>query len=125
MHGHFKFLVKERKHLEAYKQWGVKRIRAVLIETLDTGSADRLRNASMDASVSGRARGGGGRLVPEPSALFWFTSSTFLTKPVEMKRKVNGEEKTYTVPTYLTRPKIIFSNIWAPASEDKLVTLLD
>ena len=107
MRGHFKFLVKERKHLEAYKQWGVKRIKAVLVETLDTNSADRLRNAAMDASVSGRPSGPGGRLIPEPSPLFWFTSSTFLTKPVEMKRTVKGEEKTYTVPTYLIRPKII------------------
>jgi hypothetical protein len=125
LRGHFAFIVKQKKHLGAYKQWGVKRIRAVLIETLDTGSADRLRNASMDASVSGRAKGSGGRLMPEPSALFWFTSSTFLTKSVEMKRTVKGEEKSYTAPTYLAKPKIIFSNIWAPASEDKLMTLLD
>src|SRR6185503_9405289 len=67
LRGHFLFAVRYKRQLEAY---GIKRIRAVLVETLDTQWAEVLRQAASHPVVSGH----------KASGLFWFTSSEFFAK---------------------------------------------
>jgi len=108
LRGHFLFVVKYKKQLEAY---GLNRIRAVLIETLDTRWAEVLRQAARDPAVSGR----------KPSSLFWFTSSEFFAKR-------SGTEQKRQVPYFLENPQIIFNKLWlTPLSEvgDSPLSLLD
>jgi hypothetical protein len=61
---HFHSVVVQKKHREIY---GVPRIRAVLVETLDRQWAWHLRESAKHPIVSGK-----------PSALFWFTPSEFV-----------------------------------------------
>ena len=108
LRGHFLFVVKYKRHLEAY---GLNRIRAVLIETLDTKWAEVLRQAARHPAVSGR----------KPSALFWFTSSEFFAKRSSTEPKRHG-------PYFLENPQIIFNKLWlTPLSEvgDSPLSLLD
>ena len=77
--------------------------RAVLTETIDDKWAERLRSAANHVTVSG----------VEPSPLFWFTTSRLFT---EMK---DGKH-----PTYLSRPEIIFEEIWATPVDDTLHSLI-
>jgi hypothetical protein len=64
LRAHFHYVVVQKKHREKY---GVPRIRAVLIETLDRQWAMQLRECAQHPVVSGR-----------PSPLFWFTPSEFI-----------------------------------------------
>jgi protein involved in plasmid replication-relaxation len=108
LRGHFLFVVKYKKQLEVY---GLNRIRAVLIETLDTKWAEVLRQAARHPAVSGR----------KPSALFWFTSSEFFAKR-------SNNEQNRPVPDFLENPQIIFNKLWlTPLSEvgDLPLSLLD
>jgi hypothetical protein len=108
LRGHFLFVVKYKRQLEAY---GLNRIRAVLIETLDTRWAEVLRQAARHPAVSGR----------KPTPLFWFTSSEFFAK------RSNKEQKRQ-VPYFLDNPQIIFNKLWlTPLSEvgDSPLSLLD
>jgi hypothetical protein len=108
LRAHFHYAVKQRKHQEHY---GVSRIRAVLIETIISDWADELRQAARHYAVSG----------PKPSPLFWFTTSEFFTKPVEIKQG----ERARQSPFYLSHPEIIFDRIWATPVDDTLYSILD
>ncbi len=108
LRGHFLFVVKYKRQLEAY---GLNRIRAVLIETLDTRWAEVLRQAARHPAVSGR----------KPSALFWFTSSEFFAIRSSKEPKRHGAY-------FLENPQIIFNKLWlTPLSEvgDSPLSLLD
>jgi hypothetical protein len=93
LRGHFHYIAKSRQH---QKDYGIKRIRAVLTETLDTRWAETLRLAAQHPVVSG----------PKPSELFWFTASEFFAKPVQKR------ESSRHVPYYLDNPDVIFRPLW-------------
>ena len=79
------------------------RIRAVLIESIDSSWANHLRVNARQPFVSGS----------KPSPLFWFTTSELF----ESKISGNGKEQ----PLYLATPEVIFRNIWAtPEQEDTI-----
>lgn len=102
LRGHFHYFVKHRRHIEDY---GIKRVRAVLVESVHDGWADRLRRGARHGSVSGN----------KPSPLFWFTTSEIFTKP----REVQHYRRTHTVPQFLHKPEVIFNRIWlTPADPD-------
>lgn len=106
LRAHFQFIVKKRLHELTY---GIKRVRAVLIETLDDAWADTLRTAAASFEVSGA----------KPSPLFWFTTSRLFTQP---QSSGVGERPR---PTHLTHPEIIFDRIWATPAGERLHSLLD
>jgi hypothetical protein len=108
LRAHFHYIVKQRRHEEHY---GVKRIRAVLIETTDMYWADELREAAKHFTVSGN----------KPSPLFWFTTSRLFTEPVETEE--NGRKRS--VPSFILRPEIILKRIWASPVDDTLYSLFD
>lgn len=89
---HFHYVVKKKQHREDY---GVKRIKAVLVESIDSAWANHLRINARHKIVSGN----------KPSPLFWFTTSELF------ERKVSGKKKEQ--PLYLDTPEAIFRNIWA------------
>jgi hypothetical protein len=95
LRSHFHYIAKSKRVREDY---GIRRIRAVLIETLNTHWAEHLRSAAMHPAVSG----------PKPSELFWFTSSEFFAKRVESR----AGGRLRRVPYYLENPKIIFEGLW-------------
>ncbi len=72
LRAHWEFIVGQRKHQTKY---GIHRIRAVLVETLDASWAQQLRNAARDGGVSGN----------QPSPLFWFTTSEFADPAMILK----------------------------------------
>jgi hypothetical protein len=106
LRGHFYFIVKQQQHKTLY---GVKRIRAVLTETVDDEWADRLRLASGHATVSGT----------KPTSLFWFTTSRLFVEAFQQKDGGVG------LPAYLQRPEIVLGKIWASPVGDKLYSLTD
>ncbi|MDQ3819438.1 MAG: replication-relaxation family protein [Acidobacteriota bacterium] len=108
LRAHFHYIVKQRRHEQDY---GIKRVRAVLIETIDDYWADDLRKAAAHPVVSGN----------KPSPLFWFTTSRLLTEKEEIKKG----NQTRAVPRYLINPSIIFKKIWAAPVDDTLYSLLD
>ena len=71
---HYEFIVGQRKHQEEY---GIRRIRAVLVETLDGPWAEVLREAAGDRTVSS-----------QPSSLFWFTTSEIFTDPAQILKPI-------------------------------------
>ena len=93
--------IRQRKHQELY---GIKRIRAVLIETLDTKWAEELRQASTS-------------ICPVP--LFWFTASEIFTAP---KPDAKGRS---TTSLFLMRPEIVLQKVWATVSDDAIVALTE
>jgi Replication-relaxation len=103
LRSHFHYIVKQKLYQEHH---GVGRIRAVLIETLDTQWAEHLRQAAAHPIVSGK-----------PSSLFWFTASEVLARPTGAG--------TRQIPLYLSRPEIILDRIWATPVDDTLYQLLD
>jgi hypothetical protein len=105
---HFHFIAKQRRHEEHY---GVKRIRAVLVETLDTRWAETLRRAARHPIVCGN----------KPTPLFWFTSSSLFTSKIE----VQSGKGARGVPAYLIRPEMVLDKIWASPVEDVLYSLAD
>lgn len=106
LRAHFHFAVKQKERLQ--EAYGLKRIRAVLTETVDDDWADRLRQASGHVTVSG----------PKASPLFWFTTSRLFTHEIPIDRNRAG-------PTYLVRPDIVFRKIWATPVNNTLYSLLD
>jgi Uri superfamily endonuclease len=114
LRGHFLFVVRYKSQLEAY---GIKRIRAVLIETLDTQWAEVLRQAAGHPIVSGH----------KASGLFWFTSSEFFAKRIT--RELPGTVKRVKhLPYFLEYPQVIFNKLWlTPLSRvgDQPHSLLD
>ncbi len=103
LRAHFHYIVKHKKHFEDY---GVSRIRAVLVESIEDAWANSLRLASRHPIVSGN----------KPSPLFWFTTSDVLfERPVTVKIKSADRE----VPLYLEKPELVFAKIWAtPESQE-------
>jgi len=98
LRGHWYYIAKARQHQQDY---GIKRIRAVLTETLDTKWAEALRIAAQHPVVSG----------PKPSELFWFTASQLFTRPVER----DNDESTRParpLPYYLDHPDVVFRPLW-------------
>jgi hypothetical protein len=101
LRAHFHYIVREALHREHY---GVDRIRAVLIETLDQEWAELLRQEASDWVVS---RG-------QPSRLFWFLPSDILLKP----EPVDGNAPSAKLPRYLAHPDTIFRRLWATPLTD-------
>lgn len=108
LRAHFNYIVKQRKQVE---QYGIERIRAVLVETLDAQWAESLRSSASHPIVSG----------PAPTQLFWFTTSSLFTRPVSDA----GSIKNRSTPLFLSQPEIILSRIWATPANDTLHSLLD
>lgn len=108
LRAHFHYIVKQRRH---EKDYGIRRVRAVLIETIDDKWADTLRSAAAHPVVSGN----------KPSPLFWFTTSRLFIAPKEIEE--DGRKRQ--VPTYLLRPEIVFKRVWASPVDDTLYSLLD
>lgn len=111
LRAHFHFVVRQRRHQEKYQ---IRRLRAVLVETLDVAWAEALREAARHPIVSGA----------KPSPLFWFTASELFTK----EREVQQSRGVRALPRFLVEPDLIFKKVWAtpltPASGE-LVSLLD
>jgi hypothetical protein len=111
LRAHFHYVVVQNKHREHFE---VPRIRAVLVETLDTHWADYLRQqAATHPAVSNK-----------PSMLFWFTALEMLTKPVEVEQGQSGKRKK-SIPYFLLYPEAIFSKRWRSPVDDTLYSLLD
>lgn len=108
LRAHFHYIVKQRRHEEHY---GVKRIRAVLIETTKGEWAENLRAAARHPMVSG----------PKPSPMFWFTTSELFTQPVEIKKG----SRIRSIKRYLVEPSVILKWIWTTPAEDKLISFFD
>jgi hypothetical protein len=106
LRAHFHFVVKQKKHQEVY---GIKRVRAVLTETIDDEWAEALRQAANHVTVSGA----------KPSPLFWFTTSRLFIEEAPVP------EKARTLPTYLQHPDILFRKIWVSPVDDAFHSLLD
>jgi hypothetical protein len=113
LRSHFHYTVKQKKHTEDY---GVKRIKAVLVESIDDRWANFLRISMRHPVVSGR----------KPSPLFWFTPSNLIFEKL-ISAKVKGADKQ--VPFFLEKPESVFGNIWAtPLDSDdapELKSLID
>lgn len=113
LRAHFHYVVKQKKHAEDY---GIKRIRAVLIESINDHWTSNLRIAARHSLVSGR----------KPSPLFWFTTSDLVfERPLNVRIKSTEKE----VPVFLERPELVLGKIWAtPADHDErpvLQSLID
>ena len=108
LRAHFHYIVKQRLHQLKY---GIERVRAVLIETLDDDWAEQLRTAAEHPGVSGN----------KPSSLFWFTTSRLFTEQVEVREG----NRTKLLPKFLLNPEIIFQRIWAPPAQQQLYSLFD
>ncbi len=92
---HFEF-IRQKKHQQAY---GIKRIRAVLIETLDIKWAEELRQAAMS-------------ICPVP--LFWFTASEIFTAEERFANEKGAE------PIFLMRPEIVLKKVWATTNSSAI-----
>lgn len=103
LRAHFHYVVKQKKHIEDY---GVRRIKAVLVESIEDHWTNTLRIAARHPVVSGS----------KPSPLFWFTTSDVIfEKPLNVKIKSAQKE----VPVYLEKPELVFGKIWAtPVDRD-------
>jgi hypothetical protein len=106
LRAHFHFVVKQKKHQQVY---GIKRIRAVLTETIDDEWAEVLRQAANHVTVSGS----------KPSPLFWFTTSRLFVE----EAPATGEARA--LPTYLRQPDIVLRKIWASPLDDTFHSLID
>lgn len=104
LRAHFHFVVKQKKHQQIY---GIKRVRAVLTETIDDEWAEALRQAANHVTVSGS----------KPSPLFWFTTSRLF-----VQESIAG---TRASPIYLQQPDIVFRKIWATPVDDTFHSLID
>jgi hypothetical protein len=108
LRSHFHYVVIKKRHQEHYN---IKRIRAVLVETINSEWANHLREVARHPIVSGS----------KPSPLFWFTSSEFFTAVKEIQDGAGIKR----VPRALLDPTIIFKSIWATPVDDTLYKLLD
>jgi hypothetical protein len=107
LRAHFHYIVKHRQHELDY---GIKRIRAVLIETTDDQWGMHLRSVARHP-LSGKG-----------SSLFWFTHSRLFTHG---PRAALHERSPVKGDFFLDHPEVIFHPLWAPAAEDRLCSLLD
>jgi len=103
LRAHFHYIVKQKRHKNDY---GVKRIKAVLIESIEDHWTNTLRTAARHTIVSGKA-----------SPLFWFTPSDLAFERL-IPIKIKGAEKK--IPIFLEKPELVFGKIWAtPADHDE------
>ena len=103
LRAHFHYIVKQKKHVEDY---GVKRIRAVLVESTDDDWTNNLRISARHPIVSGK-----------PSPLFWFTPSDLAFEKL-IAVKIKSAEKQ--IPIFLEKPELVFGKIWAtPVDNDE------
>jgi len=102
LRAYYQFIA-QRKHEKAY---GIKRVRAILIETLDTSWAEELRQAAAQVC---------------PLPLFWFTASEIFTR----KKEVQDGNRPRKLPVFLFRPGIILDKVWVSAVGDRLQSLFD
>jgi hypothetical protein len=102
LRAHFHYVVKQKKHIADY---GVKRIRAVLVESIEDYWTNQLRLHARHPLVSGS----------KPSPLFWFTTSD-----VVFERKTNARIKSAEkeIPVFLEQPELVFGRIWATPVDD-------
>ena len=84
---YFHFIARTKKHPEEY---GIQRVRAVLIEALDRDRAHQLRTEAQHPMVSGGT----------PTPLFWFTTSELFTKKEEMR-------PGRPLARFLVRPEVV------------------
>jgi hypothetical protein len=106
LRAHFHFVVKQKRHQQVY---GIKRVRAVLTETIDDEWAEALRQAANHVTVSGS----------KPSPLFWFTTSRLFVEEAQTAGQARA------LPTYLQQPDIAFRKIWASPVDDRFHSLID
>ena len=104
LRAHFQYVVKQKKHFDDY---GVKRIKAVLVESIEDHWTNNLRLAARHHVVSGS----------KPSPLFWFTTSDLI---FEKSAAVTIKSAQKEVPVYLEKPELVFEKIWAtPVDQDE------
>jgi len=104
LRAHFHYIVKQKRHVADY---GVKRIRAVLIESIEDHWTNQLRLHSRHPVVAGS----------KPSPLFWFTTSDLIFEQKTTIR-IKGAEKE--ILQFLEKPELVFEKIWAtPADDDE------
>ena len=96
---HFEFVL-QGKHQAAY---GIKRLRAILIEAPSVERAERLREIAHS--------------ICNTDELFWFTSSEIFLKNISEGNRVSA--------TFLKTPEIIFAPIWVSQIGDNLRALRD
>jgi hypothetical protein len=101
LRAHFHYIVKQKKQVEDY---GVKRVKGVLIESIESHWADYLRRSARHPVVSGF----------KASPLFSFTTSEVFEAPIAVK--IKGREKS--IPKYLEEPELVFHKIWASPLDD-------
>ncbi len=102
LRAHFHYVVKQKKHVADY---GVKRIRAVLLESVESHWTNELRLHARHPIVAGK----------KPSPLFWFTTSDIIFER-KTTVKIKGAEKE--IPVYLEKPELVFGLIWATPIDD-------
>lgn len=103
LRAHFHYVVKQKRHIEDY---GLKRIRAVLVESIEDRWTNTLRLAARHPIVSGN----------KPSPLFWFTTSDlFFEQPVQVTVKSAQKE----IPMFLEKPELVFGKIWATPADSE------
>ena len=102
LRAHFHYVVKQKKHVADY---GVKRIRAVLVESIKDTWTNELRLHARQPIVAGK----------KPSPLFWFTTSDVVFEQ-KTTVKIKGAEKE--IPLYLEKPDLVFGKIWATPLDD-------
>ena len=100
LRAHWHFIVKHNLHRPM--PYNVHAIRAVLTESTTSKWANKLREAAEENIVS-----------PNPSPLFWFTSSEAFTDLVP-----NGKRPA---PRYLLQPEVVFKRIWHTPVDDTTV----
>lgn len=97
LRAHFHYIVRQKKHVDDYE---VKRIRAVLVESINDHWTNNLRIGARHPIVSGN----------KPSPQFWFTTSDVVFEQ-PIKTRIKGVEKE--IPWYLDKPETVFDKIWA------------
>ena len=102
LRSHFHYVVRQKKHINDY---GVKRIKAVLIESINDHWTNSLRLAARHKIVSGN----------RPSPLFWFTTSDVIFERL-ITKKIKSTEKQ--IPVFLEKPELVFEKIWATPTDD-------
>lgn len=103
LRAHFHYVVKHKRPIGDY---GVNRIRAVLVESIEDHWTNTLRLAARHPIVSGN----------KPSPLFWFTTSDlFFEQPVQVTVKNTQKE----IPMFLEKPELVFGKIWATPADSE------
>lgn len=102
LRAHFHYVVKQKKHVADY---GIKRIRAVLIESIEDHWTNQLRLHARHPIVAGK----------KPSPLFWFTTSDLVFEG-KTTVKIKGAEKE--IPLFLEKPELVLGRIWATPIDD-------